>query len=154
MCENFSSSPPVMDHPTSKTMDQSTPNVITISTHNVNGYGRNREFLYGLCDDHPNSIRALQEHWLGPPYKKQKGVNQMRILHSDFDAYGTSAMKKAHENKIRKGRPYGGTGFLFNKKYSKCLKPLLNHEHERVTVMQLETEVHNMLLINVRLLLT
>ena len=112
---------------------------ITLSTHNVNGYNRNKEFLKTLCEENPNSIRAIQEHWLKPPYKKHSGVNQLRSLHPDFDGFGTSAMKKSVENQILKGRPYGGTGFLFNKKIANCLKPQLNYTHERVTVMRLET---------------
>ena len=67
---------------------------ITLSTHNVNGYKPNKDFLKALCEENQNSIRAIQEHWLKPPYKKHSGVNQMRSLHSEFDGYGTSAMKK------------------------------------------------------------
>ena len=98
---------------------------ITISTHNINGYSRSKEFLHSLCGDEPNAIRAIQEHWLRPPYKKQFGVNQLRSVHPDFDGFGTSAMKKTSESKINIGRPYGGTGFIYNKKISKCLKPVL-----------------------------
>ena len=123
-------------------------NVITISTHNVNGYTRSKDFLRSLCDDVPNAIRGLQEHWLRPPYKKQHGVNQLRCLHPNFDGFGTSAMKKSNETKVNIGRPFGGTGFLYNKKYSDCLRPLLNYSHERVTVMELSTESTRILLIN------
>ena len=58
-------------------------------------------------------------------------------------------MKHAVESRIIKGRPYGGTGFLYNKKFSKHLKPLLKYSHERITVLQLETDPYNILLINV-----
>ena len=131
------------------TMDQIEETKITISTHNVNGYNRSKEFIWSLCDENKNSIRALQEHWLQPPYKKQQGVNQLRVLHPDFDGFGVSAMKKAAKSKIVKGRPFGGTGFVYNKKYAKCLKPLLDYEHERVTVMRLENAPFNILLINI-----
>ena len=73
----------------------------------------------------------------------------MRSLHADVDGFGSSAMKKSVDSQILKGRPYGGTGFLYNKKYSNCLKPQLHYTHERVTVMRLETEPFNILLINV-----
>ena len=101
-----------------------------------------------MCNENPNAIRAIQEHWLAPPYKKLCGVNQLRCLHPDFDGFGTSAMKKSVETKILKGRPYGGTGFLYSKKYAKCLKPLLNYAHERITVMKLCTETCDIILIN------
>ena len=121
---------------------------ITISTHNVNGYARSKEFLHSLCQRSPNSIRGLQEHWLRPPYKQIFGVNQLQCLHPDFDGFGTSAMKKQCESKVNYVRPFGGTGFVYNKMYSKCIKPLLNYSHERVTVMKLCTDLSEILLIN------
>ena len=92
--------------------------VITISTHNVNGIKRGKDFLTTKCESNPNSIMAIQEHWLRPPYKKQYGVNQLRCLHSNFDGYGTSAMTKAVETKVVNGRLLAEP--VFNKKYSKC----------------------------------
>ena len=130
------------------TMDRS-DSTITISSHNVNGYSRSKEFLHSLCEDHPDSIRAIQEHWLRPPYKKHFGVNQLRCLHEAFDGFGSSAMDKSVQSKISVGRPYGGTGFIYHKKFSKCLKPLLNYQHERVSVMELRSDVGRILLINV-----
>ena len=106
-------------------MDKTTKSTITISTHNINGYARSKEYLRDSCERTPDAIRALQEHWLRPPYKKQFGVNQLRCLHPDFDGYGTSAMSKTVQAKVASGRPYGGTGFIYNKKYAKCLKPLV-----------------------------
>ena len=81
--------------------------------------------------------------------QKQFGVNQLRCLHPDFDGFGTSAMAKSSELKVLSGRPYGGTGFVYNKKFSKCLKPLLNYTHERVTVLELSAEEGRFILINV-----
>lgn len=125
-------------------MDNTT--TITFSTHNVNGYKRSKEFLLSQCKNNANSIRAIQEHWLRPPYKKQFGVNQLRCLHPDFDGFGSSAMKKDIESKISSGRPFGGTGFIFHKKYSSCVKPLLNHSHERVSVLELNTKSERIIL--------
>ena len=129
-------------------MDSAGRNKITISTHNVNGYKGSKEFLHSLCESEPNSIRGIQEHWLRPPYKKQFGVNQLRCLHPNFDGFGTSAMKTSLETKVNVGRPFGGTGFLYNKKYAKCLKPILNYSQDRVTVMELNTDTHRILIIN------
>ena len=104
-------------------MDKST--TITISTHNVNGYSQSKELLLCQCKNKPNSIQAIQEHWLQPPYKTTFGVNQLRCMHPEFDGFGRSAMKKGNESKLSSGHPYGRTGFIFNKKYFKCVKPLL-----------------------------
>jgi hypothetical protein len=88
----------------------------TLSSHNVNGLRGFKDFLYSVCDNFPNSIRAIQEHWLRIPHKKIQGVNQLRALHPDLDGYGHSAMKKQTEQNISSGRPFSGTGFLFNNK--------------------------------------
>ena len=129
-------------------MDNDVTSKITISTHNVNGFKRSKDFLFSQCHDNPDSIRAIQEHWLRPPYKKQAGVNQLRCVHPLFDGFGASAMSKVSENKLLSGRPFGGTGFLYNKKFAKCLKPLLNFSHDRVTVMELNTHNGKIILIN------
>jgi hypothetical protein len=118
-----------------------------VSTHNINGYKGSKDFLYSICDKNPDVIRGVQEHWLAPPYKRMHGVNQLRALHSDFDGYGASAMTN-HEG-IRRGCPHGGTGFLYGKKYSTCLKPLLEYESQRITVMELKEDDGSIIIINV-----
>ena len=85
---------------------------VTISTQNLNGFARNEGYIRGLCDRFPNTIRALQEHWLKPPAKKYPGVNKLGRVHDNFDGWGTSGMKSAMENQVRIGRPFGGTGFI------------------------------------------
>ena len=85
---------------------------------------------------------------MSPPYKKQLGVNRLRCLHPSFDGFGNSAMKKEVESKVRTGRPYGGTGFLFNKKHASSVKPLVDYKHERVSVLKLSTDIGDIILIN------
>ena len=79
----------------------------------------------------------------------QFGVNQLRCLHPHFDGFGSSAMAKSSESKVLSGRPFGGTGFVYNKKFAKCLKPLLNYSHERLTVLELSMDEGRIILINV-----
>jgi len=57
---------------------------------------------------------AIQEHWLRPNHKSYVGVNTLRSTHKDYEGYGTSG--KDVEAKIVRGRPYGGTGWLWPKK--------------------------------------
>ena len=78
-------------------------------------------------------------------------MNALQHVHDDFDGYGTSAMKSVIEQKILKGRPYGGTGFIWNKKFSKCIKPRLDFKHERVTVLEITDSSYGILCINVYL---
>ena len=122
---------------------------IKISTHNVNGYSRNKDFLRSRCNDEPNLIIGLQEHWLRPPYKRTQGVNQLGTLHKDFDGWGTLAMKTSMEKGIRIGRPFGGTGFLWNKNFSYSIKPRVEYKHERVSVLEINDHFFPILCINV-----
>ena len=121
---------------------------ICFSTHNINGFNHSKDFLHSLCDSNPNSIRAIQEHWLAPPYKKHLGINRLRYLHPDFDGFGNSAMSKEVESKVRVGRPYGGTGFLYNKKHSSCIKPLVQYKHERVSVLRVSSNIGDIILLS------
>ena len=57
-------------------------------------------------------------------------------------------MSSSVSSGIKLGRPFGGTGFLYAKKYSKCLKHLINFTHERVTAMELSTKNGNIIIIN------
>ena len=88
---------------------------IRLSSHNIRGLNTSKDFLSSRCEDDKNLIQCVQEHWLPPPFKKQAGVNKLRSVHPDFDGFGTSAMKSSLENGIRRGRGFGGTGFLFPK---------------------------------------
>ena len=121
---------------------------VTISTQNLNGFARNKGYVKSLCSRFPDSIRAIQEHWLKPPLKRQHGVNQLKLVHADFDGWGTSAMQTDMQKQIKIGRPYGGTGFLWHKKYSLALKPRLEYKHDRVTVLEINDKYGRILLIN------
>ena len=121
---------------------------ITISTHNICGFNNSKSYLYSMCDKNPDTIRGVQEHWLGPPYKKQSGVNRLRVLHPDFDGFGNSAMQQDVEKEVRIGRGYGGTGFLYNKKFASTVKPQVQYKHGRVSVMKIFDAEREILVIN------
>ena len=122
---------------------------ISISSHNVQGFANQREFIYSQCSTNPLLLQCIQEHWLPPPHKKKPGTNTLRSIHSDFEAYATSAMKKAEENSIRRGRGFGGTGFIYPKSISNNVKPLIRYAHERVSVMELKCLEFDLIIINV-----
>ena len=121
---------------------------ITISSQNINGFARNESYIKGLCEKFPNSIRGFQEHWLKPPYKKHAGVNKLRHVHDSFDGWGTSAMRHQMEKEVRLGRPFGGTGFLWNKSLSMAIKPRIEYKHERVSVLELNGTNEKILIVN------
>ena len=49
---------------------------------------------------------------------------------------------------ILKGRPYGGTGFLYSRNLSLSVRPLTQYIHDRVSVMELSTSHGTIILIN------
>ena len=102
-----------------------------------------------MCEDDFYSILCIQEHWLRPAYKRLKSVNQLRTVHEHFDGYGVSAVKHVHNNAILSGRPYGGTGFIFNKQFTSFLQPVLEYESERISVMKLLDVDYTIMMINV-----
>ena len=120
-----------------------------ISTHNIDGFERHADFLRTRCDNEPNTVQCIQEHWLRPPFKKVKGVNKLRNVHKDFDGYGASAMKKSMQEKIRLGRPFGRIGFLWHKKLSRFISPRTELKHERVSVLEINSSVGKILCLNV-----
>ena len=101
-------------------MDQKTS--LKIRSHNINGFDSSTEYLYNECDDDSFSFLAVQQHWLRPSFRKQKGVNRLKVLHPNYDAYATSGMSDKISQQILKGRPYGGTGFIFHKDLSNSLR--------------------------------
>ena len=60
-------------------------------------------------------------------------------------------MKDSMGKKMLKGRPYGGTGFVWNKKFTNCIKPRLDFNHDRVTVLEITDSRYGILCINVYL---
>ena len=69
-------------------------------------------------------------------------------LHKDLDGWGTSAMKKKMQNKILTGRPFGGTGYVWNKCLSNSIKTRCEYIHDRVTVLEINSNIGSLLLIN------
>ena len=122
---------------------------ITLFSFNVNGFTSSEQFLNSMCCNNANFILCLQEHWLRPAYKRMKSVNQLRTIHPSFDGYGVSAMKKVHNDTITKGRPYGGTGFVFSKRFTPFLQPVLQYENERILVMKIIDAECVIMIINV-----
>ena len=121
---------------------------LQILTHNVNGFDSKSQFVGDLCSSLPSCIYSMQEHWLLPPYKRYPGVNKLKSFHPNLDGWGRSAMKEKQETQIRRGRPYGGTGFLWSKDLSSAIKPMPQYVHERVTVMEVNSSIGSLIIIN------
>ena len=122
---------------------------INLVSHNINGFSSSEDYLNMLCEDDRNSIICVQEHWLRPTYKNIKSVTQLQSVHDAFDGYGVSGMKHVHNANILTGRPYGGTGFIFDRDFAPFLQPMLQYENERISVMKLLDVDLTILIINV-----
>ena len=96
-------------------MPDPVPISIKVSSHNINGFMGSKDFLHHRCETEEHAIFAVQEHWLKPSFRKQQGVNRLRSVHPRYEGYGTSAMKEKSSSIILKGRPFGGTGFIYSK---------------------------------------
>ena len=90
---------------------------LRLATYNLHGFNMGLGCLTDLCDH--NDIVAIQEHWL--PKNK---LHQLCTVNSNFSAYGISSMNEATEEKIIRGRPFGGVGFLWRKELTNRIKIL------------------------------
>ena len=125
-----------------------TPVTLNIVSFNVMGFNKSKSFLRSYLENNSNTILAIQEHWLLPSFKKSSGVNALKNVHDDFDGWGFSAMNEATRTNVRLGRPYGGTGFIFDKSLSLALRPCISHKYPRVTALEMNTSDSHVLLIN------
>ena len=57
-------------------------------------------------------------------------------------------MKTVMGTRILGGRPFGGTGFVWNKSLSSSVKPRGDLRHDRITVLQVSSNVGDVLIIN------
>ena len=121
---------------------------VNLISHNVNGFDRSESFIRNSCLSHLPCIYGIQEHWLRPPLKRHAGVNKLMSIDAKLDGWGTSAMKKMMQNKILHGRPYGGTGNVWSKSLSNSIKTRCEYTHERVTVLEITTNIGSVLVIN------
>ena len=125
-----------------------TTTAIKIWSHNINGYDSSREFLLNECENRSFDILGIQEHWLRPSYRKHKGTNRLKTLHSGFDSYATSGMAAQCDQRVMRGRPFGGTGFIFDKRLSNSIRARVEFKHSRVSILELCTNSEKLFLIS------
>ena len=116
---------------------------LRIATYNLHGFNMGLGCLSDLCDR--NDIVAVQEHWL--PKNK---LHQLSTVNSNFAAYGISSMNEATEEKIIRGRPFGGVGFLWRKDLANRIKILHSGVAGRCLAMSIDADDgRQLVLINV-----
>ena len=92
-----------------------------------------------LCNSY--DIICLQEHWLLP-----NELNYLSDIHNSFLAVGQSAVDLSDEILI--GRPYGGTGIMYNKSLGQLVTPI-DTNNARVTAVMLSLACGPVLLVSV-----
>ena len=88
-----------------------------IVTYNLHGLNQGRAMLDYLCTLESLDIIFIQEHWLSP-----FNMNNILQFSDNFTTFGSSALDAAVSKSVLRGRPYGGTATLVNKKYNAVVK--------------------------------
>jgi exonuclease III len=112
-------------------------------TYNSTGLGQaKREYIRQLlCSEDPD-ILMLQETWLLKAH--------MNLLDEIHDSYMWHAVSGIDDNKVLKGRPYGGTAILYKKSLANAItKVPPNKDHKRLCAVELKCENEKILLMSV-----
>jgi exonuclease III len=109
---------------------------VTIITYNLHGFNQGKHLLPELCN--ASNIIMMQELWL---FADESDL--LNSVNSNFVSFYTSAMSASSRRGVRRGRPYGGVGFLVNKNLLPVFRIVSKRERFMVATLG------DMLLINV-----
>ena len=110
------------DQSVSQAFSLSSSNIKLVS-FNLHGYNQGSHVVRDLILKDDISVLLLQEHWLTP-----SNLVKFEVNFPQFDCFGCSAMDKAVEIGVLRGRPFGGLMTLVSKKLSKNTKLLYTSE--------------------------
>src|ERR1044072_1636933 len=79
---------------------------LPFASYNMHGFRNGAGMLNELCRTH--KVIAVQEHWL-----REDELNKFSLVHNDFNFHGASGMMSAAASGLIRGRPFGGTCFLW-----------------------------------------
>ena len=104
---------------------------LLLCSFNSTGLGRDkeeyiREVLTSLSPD----FMLLQETWLLP-----SNLGKLACIHKDYVAHGVSSVDNST---LLLGRPYGGVGILWHKKWSKYVHNINVPESNRVCAVAVD----------------
>lgn len=94
-------------------LNTSVGNSVNIVTYNMHGLNQGRVMLSHLCEDNQIDFIFIQEHWTLP-----FNMNDILLFSDNFIVFGSSAMDDVVERSVLRGRPYGGTALMINKRFS------------------------------------
>ena len=111
---------------------------VSILSFNMHGYNQGCIALRDIVHSRSPDIIFLQEHWLTP-----SNLDKFSVDFPGYFSFGASAMDRAVEVGILRGRPYGGVMVLLKHELSHLTQTLC--ANERLIVIKM----HNLLLFNV-----
>lgn len=117
---------------------------LKLISFNLRGFNSSLGLLHDLCND--NCVISIQEHWLRPDE-----LNKLALVHSDFNFSAVSGMNNAVSAGVLSGRPFGGVGFLWNKRLNNQMSFIKGDPEGRCLVYKLNVRNRSILLINVYL---
>lgn len=114
---------------------------LCLASYNCAGLSQAKtDFIRNVCFKQLKcNICFLQEHWLHRTELSKLSIG------GKFEYYGSSGMS---DSEILRGRPYGGTGILWTKQLSKCIKPL-ECDCKRITAIEVKLSNIVICLVNV-----
>ena len=113
-----------------------------IITFNCSGIKSSREYICNFLSKNMDII-ALQETWLMP-----HEISLPDSLSEDFEAFSISSVNV--DEKILRGRPYGGLTFLWHKKLSQRAQ-IVKYDDDRLLGLLISYDELNVLFLNVYL---
>jgi len=108
----------------------STSSELLIVSFNMHGFNQGHQTIRDLIIDSKPDIFLLQEHWLTP--------ENLCKFDENFPSYicvGSSAMGSRLETGVLRGRPFGGTAVLVNRRFQNCIKIVCTAERYTIIII-------------------
>jgi exonuclease III len=111
---------------------------IKVSSFNCKNVRSSVEEIRNLCDK--SDIVILQETWLN-----EADITFLTTIHSSFYCTGVSSMRC--DQKVLRGRPYGGLGILWRKSIGQCCS-VVPYDDPRILGLEVSTDSNRALIVN------
>jgi len=117
---------------------------LSLASFNMRGFNSG----FGMARDLSGqfSILALQEHWLS-----KVNMDKLGLINDDFCFYGVSGMNNVLSSGFLRGRPFGGTAFMWKSEFNNKVKILDADPEGRCSAICLSLGSRTLIIFNVYL---